>query len=122
MLGYRLGTVTYAARAAKGPPAGQALGRARSEGSRPWRDCGSGRHNDPADRVPPDPVDAVQQKPVGFLPMAGHREGGKSATGPSRHIRSIIDNAGVESQKLIEASPIQRQFFDLLLADQSGGR
>src|SRR5205809_8109048 len=80
---------------------------------------GPGRRNELAGRVPSDPVDAVDQKPVGFLPMSRHRESGKSATGPSRHIRSIIDNAGIESQKLIEASSIQRQFFDLLLGDQS---
>src|SRR5437867_2479351 len=84
--------------------------------------AGSGRRNELAGRVPSNPVDAIEQKPVGFLPMARHRESGKSATGPSCHIRSIIDNAGVENQKLIEASPIQWQFFDLLLADQSGGR
>ncbi len=54
--------------------------------------------------------------------MARHRESGKGATGPPCHIRSVIDNADVENQKLIEAPPIQRQFFDLLLGDQSGGR
>src|SRR3989441_6153386 len=83
---------------------------------------GPGGRNELAGRVPSDPVDAVEQKPVSFLPMAGHRESGKSATGPSCHIRSVIDNAGVESQKLIEGSPIQRQFFDLRLPDQSRRR
>src|SRR5207249_2421997 len=59
---------------------------------------------------------------VGFLTMARHRESGESATGPSRHIRSVIDNANIENQKLIEASPVQRKLFDLLLVDQSRGR
>src|SRR5206468_1438420 len=54
--------------------------------------------------VPPDPVDAVDQKPVGFRPMARDRETGISA---ASHIRSVIDNANVERQKLIEASAIQ---------------
>src|SRR5437667_3359729 len=84
--------------------------------------AGPGMRNELAVRVPSNPVDAVEQKPVSFLPMAGHRESGKSATGTSRHIRSIIDNAGVELQKPIEASSIQRQFFDLLLGDHSRGR
>src|SRR5437667_10354365 len=79
--------------------------------------AGPGRRNELAGRVPSNPVDAVEQKPVGFLPMARHRERGKSATGPSRHIRSIIDNAGVEPPKQIKASPLNRQYFDLLLAD-----
>src|SRR5881396_584489 len=83
--------------------------------------CPGGR-NELAGCVPPNPVDAVEHEPVGFLPMARHRESGKGATGPPCHIRSVIDNADVENQKLIEAPPIQRQFFDLLLGDQSGGR
>src|SRR5438034_6154073 len=80
---------------------------------------GSGGRNELAGRVPPDPVDAVEQKPIGFLPVARHRESGKRATCTSGHIRSVVDNADVENQKLIEASPIQRQLFDLLLVDQS---
>src|SRR5438552_5249905 len=78
---------------------------------------GPGGRNELAGCVPSDPVDAVEHEPVGFLTMARHRESGKSATGTSSHIRSDIDNANVESQKLIEASPIQRQLFDLLLCD-----
>src|SRR2546425_6135831 len=66
---------------------------------------------------PADPVDAVDKKPVGFLPMARYRESGKIAA--SSHVGTVIDNPGVELQKPVEASSIQRQVFDLLLGDQS---
>src|SRR5882672_8947002 len=56
---------------------------------------GPGRRHELMGRVPPNPVDAVDQKPVGFLPMARYRECGKTAA-PS-HIGTIIDNAGVEN-------------------------
>src|SRR2546426_4748746 len=69
---------------------------------------------------PPNPVDPVNHEPVGFLPMARNREGGKTAA--ASHIGTIIGDTGIENQKLIEASPIQRQVFDLLLSDQSGRR
>src|SRR5207244_9172217 len=72
---------------------------------------GPGRRDELVGRVSPDPVDAVDQKPVGFLPMARYRESGKTAA--SSHVRTIIDNAGVELQKPIEASPVQWQVFDL---------
>src|SRR5206468_5589461 len=42
--------------------------------------AGPGGRNELAGRVPPDPVDAVEQKAIGFLPMARHRESRKSAT------------------------------------------
>src|SRR5262245_27147636 len=67
-------------------------------------------------RIPSNPVDAVDQKPVGFLPMTRYGESGEIAL---VHVGRIIYNADVENQKLIEASPVQRQFLDLLRADQS---
>src|SRR5437870_13548663 len=79
--------------------------------------AGPGRRDELVGRVPPNPVDAVDQKPIGFLPMARYRESGKTAA--SSHVRTVIDNAGVELQKPIEASPVQWQVFDLLLGDQS---
>src|SRR5881628_557227 len=48
--------------------------------------AGPGGRNELAGRVPPNPVDAVEEKAIGFLPVARHRESGKSATGPSCHI------------------------------------
>src|SRR5881296_3590941 len=48
---------------------------------------GSGGRNELAGRVPPDPVDAVEQKPIGFRPMARDRETRISA---GSHIRSVI--------------------------------
>src|SRR5438093_1806816 len=60
-----------------------------------------GRRNELARRIPSNPVDAVEHEPVGLLTMARHRESGKSATDPSCHIRSVIDNANIETQKLI---------------------
>src|SRR6266478_709141 len=68
--------------------------------------AGPGRRDELVGRVPSNPVDAVDQKPVGFLPMARYRESGKTAA--SSHVRTVIDNAGVELQKPIEASPVQR--------------
>src|SRR6266446_1509952 len=55
-------------------------------------------------RVPPDPVDSVDQKPVGFLPVARYRESRKTAA--SSHIGTIIDDANVELQKPIEAASV----------------
>ena len=81
---------------------------------------GSGRRDELVGRVPADPVDAVDHKPVGFLPMARHRESGKTAT--ASHIRRVIDNADVENQKLIEAAAVQRKVLHLLLRDQSRRR
>src|SRR6266581_1909259 len=82
--------------------------------------AGPGRRDVLVGRVPSNPVDAVDQKPVGFLPMPRYRESGKTAT--ASHIGTIIDNTSVENQKLIEAAPIQRQVLDLLFSDQSRGR
>ena len=73
--------------------------------------------NELAGGVASNPVDSVDQKSVGFLPLARHRE-----TGPTvalSDIRGVIGNADVECQKLIEAAPVQRQVLDLLLGDQS---
>src|SRR6059036_360983 len=67
---------------------------------------GAGWRDELVGRIPSDPVDAVDQKPVGFLPMACYREGGEIAA--SSHVRTVIDNPGVELQKPIEASAIQR--------------
>src|SRR6267142_4362667 len=64
---------------------------------------GPGRRDELVCRVPANPVDAVDQKPVGFLPMARDRESGKTAA-PS-HVGTVVDNAGVELQKPIEAAP-----------------
>src|SRR5436853_2938765 len=66
--------------------------------------AGPGRRDELMGRVPPNPVDAVDQKPVGFLPMPRYRESGKTAA-PS-HVRTVIDNAGVELQKPIETAPV----------------
>src|SRR2546426_7773473 len=63
---------------------------------------GSGRRHELVGRVPPNPVDAVDQKTVGFLPVARYRESGKTGSVSAPHIGSISDNAGVENQKLIE--------------------
>src|SRR5438093_733422 len=63
---------------------------------------GSGRRDELVSGVSANPVDAVDHKPVGFLPMARHRESGKTAT--ASHIRSVVDNADIENQKLIEAA------------------
>src|SRR5438094_6615588 len=54
---------------------------------------GPGRRDELMSRVPANPVDAVDQKPVGFLPVARYRESGKTAA--ASHIGTIIDNAGV---------------------------
>src|SRR5262249_14146037 len=78
---------------------------------------GPRRRHELMGRIPSDPVDAVDQKPVGFLTMARYRESGETAA--SSHVRTVIDNAGIELQKPIEATSIQRQVFDLLLGDQS---
>src|SRR6266702_460738 len=53
---------------------------------------GPGRRHELMGRVPANPVDAVDQKPVGFLPVARYRESGKTAA--ASHIGTIIDNAG----------------------------
>src|SRR2546422_9517624 len=66
--------------------------------------AGPGRRDELVGRVPPDPVDAIDQKPVGFLPMARYRESGKTAA--SSHIGTIIDDANVELQKPIEAASV----------------
>src|SRR5437870_2368075 len=79
--------------------------------------AGPGGRHELVGRVPPNPVNAVDQKPVGFLPVTRYRESGKTAT--ASHIGTIIDNARVENQKLIEAATIQRQVLDLLFSDQS---
>src|SRR5437016_14586466 len=55
--------------------------------------AGPGRRDELVGRVPPNPVDAVDQKPVGFLPMARYRESGKTATAST--IGSISDDASV---------------------------
>src|SRR5262249_11138202 len=57
--------------------------------------AGPGGRNEHGGRLPSNPVDAVDQKPVGFRPMARHRETGISA---ASHIRSVVDNADVERQ------------------------
>src|ERR1051326_1203755 len=75
---------------------------------------GPGRRNELVGRVAPDPVHSINQKPVGFLPMTSDRESGIIA---ASHVRSVIDDADVENQELIEAAPIQRQVFDLLLGN-----
>src|SRR5207245_7106916 len=64
---------------------------------------GPGGRNEHGGRLPSNPVDAVDQKPVGFRPMARHRETRISA---ASHIRSVVDNADIASQKLIEAPSI----------------
>src|SRR5437660_1304937 len=81
---------------------------------------GSGGRDELVGPIAPNPVDTVDQKPVGFLPVARYRESGKTAS--ASHIGSISDDAGVENQKLIEATTIQRQLLDLLLADESRRR
>src|SRR5437899_12100746 len=60
--------------------------------------AGPGRRDELVGRVPSNPVDAVDQKPVGFLPMARYRESGEIA---SSLVGSVIDNASVELQKPI---------------------
>src|SRR5439155_24755364 len=62
-----------------------------------------GGRNEHGGRLSPNPVDPIDQQPVGLRPMARNRETGISA---ASHIRSIVDNADIESQKLIEASTI----------------
>src|SRR6266581_9626229 len=57
---------------------------------------GPGWRNKLVGRIPSDPVDAIDQKSVRFLPMARDRESGKTAA--AAHVRSVIDNAGVENQ------------------------
>src|SRR2546426_10459309 len=66
--------------------------------------AGPGRRDVLMGRVPANPVDAVDQKPVGFLPVARYRESGKTAA--ASHIRTIIDDANVELQKPIEAASV----------------
>src|SRR5437870_13097353 len=66
--------------------------------------AGPGGRNEHGGRLSPNPVDAVDQKPVGFRPMARDRE---TRIGAASHIRSVVDNSDVDSQKLIEASAIQ---------------
>ena len=61
------------------------------------------------------PVDRVL---IFFRPPAHHRK----EVALESHIRSVIDGAGGDGEKLIEAASVQRQLLDLLLGDQSGGR
>src|SRR5881397_1046231 len=67
-----------------------------------------------------NPVDPIDHEPVRFLTMARYRVSGETAA--ASHVRSVIHYAGVENQKLIEASTIQRQVFDLLFGDESRRR
>src|SRR5437867_12706765 len=57
---------------------------------------GPGWRNKLVGRISADPVDAIDQKSVRFLPMARDRESGKTAA--AAHVRLVIDNAGVENQ------------------------
>src|SRR5438477_362717 len=101
MPGFRLGTGTRAARAAKGALAAgpfPILGAIRvlEDVVFPYRlgteqlRTGPGWRNKLVGRISADPVDAIDQKPVRFLPMARDRESGKTAA--AAHVRLVIDN------------------------------
>ena len=75
------------------------------------------RRNELAGRGPANPVDAVNDEPVGFRPLTRHRKHIPGAT--VERIRGGIGNAHVERYQLIEAAPVQGQLLYLLLGDHS---
>src|SRR5260370_29100364 len=81
--------------------------------------AGPGRGDELAGGVSANVVDSVQYESVGFRPLANDGKGGPGAI---VDIGAVVNCARIESQKLIEAASVQRQFLDLLLADDAGRR
>ncbi|PYS35033.1 MAG: hypothetical protein DMG14_27970 [Acidobacteria bacterium] len=79
--------------------------------------AGSFRRDVLAVGVPANPVDSVNDEPVGFRPLARYRK--HIPVAAVERIRSGIGNADVERYQLIEAAAVQRQLFYLLLGDHS---
>ena len=68
--------------------------------------------------------DAVEEKEILLRAAAGDREhvadDGVRCADATGALRGVVDDAGIEREELIVAAAVERQVFDLALADQAG--